>query len=184
MLVIKTPEIELFNEYTLEFLKIPPQELHLEHSLLSISKWESRWEKPFFDSDEEINKSNEELTDYIRCMTINSNVNPMIYNCMPADSLNKIYKYMNSKATATRITKNATSTKKNSEGITSELIYYWMTAFNIPFEAQKWHINRLLMLIEICSIKNQPEKKMSRTEQMKRQHEINEARKRKLKTSG
>lgn len=183
MLIIKTPSIELFNERTNEFINIKPQELHLEHSLLSISKWESKWEKPFFNNGSEIKKTNTELTDYIRCMTINSNINPLIYSNIPKSIMDTIYEYMNAEHTATTI-KSYEKNKGSSEGITSELIYYWMISYNIPFEAQKWHINRLLKLIEIFNVKSHPEKKMPLKEQLRQQRELNEARRKRLNTSG
>lgn len=171
MLNIKIDDLELFNDQTGEFINIPGKEIQLEHSLLSISKWESKWCKPFLST---TNKTNEETIDYIRCMTITQNVNPILYNYLDANALLKIKNYINAPMTATTFsTKN---TKPSREIITSELIYYWMITFGIPFECQKWHLNHLLTLIEVCSIKNSPDKKMSRGEILSRNAALNAAR--------
>lgn len=158
-LKITIPEIELFDDVTNEFYFVKEHKLSLEHSLVSISKWESKWCKPFLSTD----KTNEEFIDYIRCMTLTQNVDPMVYRAIPFNVMKEIYEYMEAPMTATTIT-NAYNNRVNTQIITSELIYCWMTLLNIPFECQKWHLNRLIMLIAVCGEENKPKKQMSRSQ--------------------
>lgn len=184
MLQITVPGAQYFNEKTSEFFDVPPKVLQLEHSLVSISKWESKWKKPFLDDN---NKTKEELRDYIRCMTLTQNVDSEVYYRLSKKNYDDISEYINDKMTATWFSDEEENKKRRgrkSQTITSELIYYWMVALQIPFECQKWHINRLLTLIRICNIKNQPEKKMSKHETMSRNKAINEMRKAKYGTTG
>ena len=153
--------------------------LKLEHSLISISKRESKWQVPFYDSE----KTGEMVKDYIRCMTLNSNVDDSAYDRLSFKNIDDINKYIASPMTASTI-KEDKSSKGSKERITSELIYYWMTAFNIPFECEKWHINRLIMLIRICSEKNKPSKKMSAREVMAQNKALNAARRARLHSKG
>jgi len=155
MLTLITQDQEYFNEETSEFVPIKGRTIKLEHSLVSLSKWESKWEKPFLGKDE---KPKEEIMDYIRCMMIDRNIPHNIVYTLSDDQIEEINTYIDRKMTATTFSefhKSATS----REVITAELIYYWMIAFNIPFECEKWHLNRLLTLIRVCSIKNTPPKK-------------------------
>ncbi len=182
MLHITIPERELFDESTCEFISTKPRSLALEHSLVSISKWESKWKKPFLSNDE---KSFEEQLDYIRCMTVTQNVSPETYKLLTTENINAINAYMNAEMTATWFNEqNIRRGKKSSEVVTSELIYYWMIAYNIPFECQKWHLSRLMTLIRICEIKNSPSKKMTPKEVAKYNRSLNAARKAKLNTRG
>lgn len=177
MLIINVPDTELYDEIRNEFTHIKGQKLVLEHSLVSLSKWESKWKKPFYDRKP---KTAEESVDYVRCMTVNS-VDPMIYKGISSTHLKEINAYIEDPMTATTINqKNAPS----REIVTSELIYYWMVALNIPFECQKWHLNRLLTLINVCSIKNKPPKKMSKKELISRNAKLNAARRKSLHTTG
>lgn len=180
MLIITIPSQELFNEATQEFVSSKEQTLQLEHSLVSVSKWESKWRKPFLSKE---SKTVEETLDYIRCMTITQNVNPDIYNFLTNDNIKAINDYIDSPMTATTFSELG-SKMGNREIITSELIYYWMIALNVPMECQKWHLNRLLTLIRVCNVKNTPPKKMSRKEIMSRNASLNAARRRKLNTKG
>ena len=148
-------------------------------SRTAISKWESKWNKPFLGSDE---KTIDEIIDYIKCMTITQNVNSELYEYLPAQCVKQINDYITAPMTATTFRND--NSRPSREIITSELIYYWMVAFNIPFECQKWHINRLLTLIRICSIKNEPEKKMSRNEVLSRNRALNEARRKAMNSKG
>ena len=150
MLEIVLPEREMFNEETNEFVTIKQQTLQLEHSLLSLSKWESKWKKPFLGNEEH---TREETLDYIRCMTINQHVDPIVYEYIPFDSYMKIKDYISDSQTATTIYDRRPHRGGARETITSELIYYWMIYFGIPFECQKWHLNRLLTLIRVCGVK-------------------------------
>ena len=179
MLEIEIPEFEGYNEETEEFFNVNKTVLRLEHSLVSISKWESKWHKPFLTNNK---KSNEELLDYIRCMTITQNVNPIVYYNIPSDKIKEVKSYIEDSMTATTF-KN-TNNKRNQEIVTSELIYYWMVALEIPFECQKWHLNRLLTLIKVCNIKNQPSKKMPMREVLNNNRALNMARRAKLHTKG
>lgn len=180
MLKVYVPESEQFNSETNEFYTIKEQTLMLEHSLLSISKWESKWGKPFISNKP---KSVQETIDYIKCMTINKNVDPLIYNNMSTKTIQEVNSYIEAPMTATWFSKEA-SGKPSGEAITSELIYYWMVAHGIPFECEKWHLNRLLTLIKVCNLKNQPEKKMSKSAILAQNRALNEARRKKLHTRG
>lgn len=179
MLIITIPESEYYDEVNEEFIIYKEQVLQLEHSLVSISKWESKWCKPFLSRDD---KPAEEIIDYVRCMTITQNVAPDVYYRLTENNLTEINKYIDSPMTAT--TFHDDSRGGNRDIITSEIIYYWMVTFNIPFECQKWHLNRLLTLIRVCNIKSNPPKKMSKNEILRRNKELNEARKQSLKTRG
>lgn len=178
MISIHIPEIELLDEKTMEFIKIKPQDLVLEHSLISISKWESKWHKPFLANN---NKSTEEVIDYLRCMTITQNVDPRAYDFISKDDILRIDDYIQDSMTATTFSNQQ---KKNRDIITAEIVYYWMITFNIPFECQKWHLNRLLTLINVCTLKNQPPKKMSKSEIRSRNAALNAARRKTLNTRG
>ena len=180
MLQIVVPATEQWNELKQEFITTKEQKLQLEHSLISLSKWESKWCKPFLSKED---KTLEETIDYIRCMTLTPNVNPDIYYCLSNENLREINQYIDAPMTATTFHERPGGTS-NCEIITSELIYYWMIAQNIPFECQKWHINRLLTLIRVCNIKNAPAKKMSKREIMSQNAALNEARRKKLNTKG
>lgn len=181
MLRIEIPiNPEGWDEKRQEFVKPKTQILQLEHSLVSLSKWESKWCKPFFSNEE---KSYEEVLDYIKCMTITQNVDPEVYNHLTESNITDINNYINAPMTATTFTNDKVH-GNNREIITSELVYYWMIALNIPVEFQKWHINRLLTLIRVCEIKNSPQKKMSKNEIMSRNAALNEARRKKLNSRG
>ena len=180
MLQIVIPETELWDEEKQEFSIAKEQVLQLEHSLVSLSKWESKWCKVFLSKQE---KTYEETIDYIKCMTLTQNVKPEVYSRLTKSNISEIEEYISAPMTATYFSKNQTG-KANSEQVTSELIYYWMIALNIPFECQKWHLNRLLTLIRVCNIKNQPHKKMSKRDIMSRNAALNAARRKQLNTNG
>ena len=169
---------DLWDERNQQFLSIKETTIQLEHSLLSISIWESKWNKSFINTKD---KTEEELIDYIKCMTITKNVDPNVYVCLTAENIQEIVNYINAPMTATNI---RDAGKSSREIVTSELIYYWMISLNIPVKFEKWHLNRLITLIKVCSIKNQPPKKMSRGEIMQRNAELNAARKKRLNTKG
>lgn len=181
MLQLTIPEREFFDERTSEFVKVKATTLLLEHSLISISKWESRWEKPFLGKD---NKTSEEIMDYIRCMTINSSVSDETYLGLTNQHITTILNYINKKMTATWFSEEG---KHGGRGeiVTSELIYYWMTAFNIPFDpCEKWHLNRLLTLVRVCSAKNAPPKKRSKREMMSQRAALNAKRRAQFNSKG
>lgn len=169
-----------WDEIKQEFVSSKECNLQLEHSLISLSKWESQHCKPFLTKQEH---SQEETLDYIRCMTLTQNVDPNVYYSLTAENISTINAYIESPMTATFFYDDRLS-KKSREQITSEIIYYWMVALNIPFECQKWHLNRLLTLIRVCNIKNQPAKKRSRKEIMSRNAALNEIRRKQLNSRG
>lgn len=178
MLMIKINDFEYFNEKTNEFHTIKGMNLELEHSLVSLSKWESKWCKPFLFHDE---KTEEEILDYIRCMTINRNVPQELYYNISEKDLKSISAYIDAPMTATTFSKDQ---KSSREIVTSEIIYYWMIINQIPFECQKWHLSRLLTLIKVCSIKNSPQKKMSRRDTLSRNAQLNAARRKNANSMG
>ena len=180
MLRITIPAIELWDENKEEFINTKEQTLQLEHSLVSLSKWESKWNKPFLSKN---TKTEEEELDYIKCMTITQNVDPNVYKFIPLNVREEIKEYINAPMSATWFSEDK-NTKSSSEQITSELIYYWMVAQNIPFECEKWHLNRLITLIKICNIKSQPPKKMGKKAIMSRNAVLNAARRKQLNTKG
>ena len=174
MLLINIPQTELYDEVKNEFTFVKKQTLVLEHSLLSLSKWESKWHKPFLSVKE---KTSEEMLDYVRCMTLNKNVGPLAYKLLTPSDIDRINKYIDDKATATWFSDDKKKNKRRSrEVITAEIIYWWMIAQQIPFECQKWHLNRLLTLIRVCSIKNEGNKKMSPKAIGKQNAKLNAAR--------
>ena len=180
MLQITIPAQELWDEKKEEFITVKECTLQLEHSLVSVSKWEAKWRKVFLSKKD---KTRDETIDYIRCMTLTQNVPKEVYDYMPDSIIEQITAYINAPMTATYFSKIDNS-KSSREPITSELIYYWMIALNIPFECQKWHLNRLLTLIRVCSIKNTPPKKMSKRAMMSRNSTLNAARRQKLGSRG
>lgn len=180
MLQITVPAVDLWDETKEEFITTKEQVLQLEHSLVSVSKWEAKWCKTFLSKKE---KTYEETIDYIKCMTITQNVNPIVYKCLTNENIEQINKYISAPMTATWFSDDNAGAQ-NREQVTSELIYYWMIALNIPFECQKWHLNRLLTLIRVCNIKNKPPKKMNRSEIMSRNAALNAARRRQFNSRG
>ena len=180
MLEITIPEQEFFNEATNEFITVKPQTIKLEHSLVSVSKWESKWKKPFLDQKK---KTREETIDYIRCMTITQNVSPLVYMGLSSKNIEEIAAYVEDSRTATWFN-DTNKPRGQREVLTSELIYYWMVAFNIPIECQKWHLSRLLTLIKICNIKNQKPKKMGKRAVMSDNRALNAARRARLNSKG
>lgn len=179
MLKITIPSIEQYDEVNNEFIISKEQILQLEHSLVSLSKWESKWHKPFLSKEE---KTVEETIDYIKCMTITQNVDDKVYDNLTNDNIREVRDYIQEPMTATTFHSN--SNRPNRETITAELIYYYMIALNIPFECQKWHLNKLMTLINVCSIKNEPSKKMSKKEIQSRNKALNDARRKMLSTPG
>lgn len=171
---------EGWDESKQMFVEPKTQVLQLEHSLISLSKWESKWHKPFLTKEE---KTVEETIDYIKCMTLTKNVNPEVYEHMTQSNFIEINKYIENPMTATTITEEKTG-KHNSEIVTSELIYYWMITLNIPVEFDKWHLNRLLTLIRVCNVKNTPQKNMSKRETAQYYAALNAARRKKYKSKG
>ena len=180
MLQITIPSVELWDEENNEFKRTKEYVLQLEHSLVSISKWESKWNKVFLSKDE---KTYEETIDYIKCMTITQNIPDEAYRYITKSNVEQIDKYISAPMTATWFAKEKPS-GVSREKTTSELVYYWMIALNIPFECQKWHLNRLLTLIRVCNIKNTPPKTMSKRSLAQRNAALNAARRKQFNTTG
>lgn len=181
MLQLVVPmEPEMWDEVNEVFILPKTVTLQLEHSLVSLSKWESKWCKPFLSNK---GLTDEESLDYIKCMVISKNVNPEVFDHFTKDNVKAVIDYINAPMTATTFSKESNG-KTNKEIITSELIYYWMIAYNIPSEYQKWHLNRLLTLIRVCGIKNAPPKKMGKGEIMRNNAALNAARRAKLHSKG
>jgi len=180
MLTITVFQTESYDENSKEFVGSDGIELNLEHSLVSLSKWESIFEKPFLGSEA---KTSEEVLGYIEAMTITPNSPAEILQKLNSENFEAINAYIDAKMSATWFS-DSPGAPKTREVITSELIYYWMTVFQIPFEAQHWHLNRLFTLIRICNMKQEKPKKMSRAETAARNRTLNEQRKKQLKTKG
>lgn len=185
MLKLELEEKELFNPQDSTFVVIPSATIQMEHSLISLSKWESKWHVPFLTKDD---RTDEQTLDYFRFMTLTQNVNPDIYLGFDNKIRSKIIAYIDEPMTATTFTDRRNPQGQKKEIITAEIIYYWMIAYNIPFECQKWHLNKLLTLIRVCSIKNDTGKdkknKMNRKDLNNYNRALNEARKKKFNTSG
>ena len=182
MLLITIPAEESWDDSKEEFVITRNAiTLQLEHSLVSLAKWESKWHKAFLSRNQ---KTADEILDYIKCMTITQNVNPETYNYLTKDNITQIQEYIDDPMTATVISENNNNSKGSRETVTAELIYYWMITSNIPVEFQKWHLNRLLTLIKVCGIKNSPPKKMSKRDIMRRNSAMNAARRKQLNSRG
>lgn len=179
-LTILIPERELYDPVNNQFIDLPVKKLVLEHSLISISRWEAKWHKPFFSNKK---KTKQESNDYICCMVIGQEPDPLILEGLTNKNVKDIQDYMSNPMTATTI--NNQNRRPSREVVTSELIYCWMTQLNIPFDpCEKWHINRLMRLIEVCAIKSEPPKKMSKGAIMRQNHSLNQARRAAYGTRG
>lgn len=149
---------KLYKESTNEFIDLPKTKIQLEHSLISIHKWEMKYHRPFLKSD----KTQEEVIEYLKCMTITKNVNPLLYQHIPNSELNRILEYIKDEHSATTFYNDGLigAAKTKNEVITAEIIYYWMISLSIPVEFEKWHLETLLKLIKVVTVKNQPKKKI------------------------
>ena len=182
MLRIKIPPGEYWDERKQEFIKSEGQTILLEHSLVSLAKWEAHWKKPFLSKEP---KTRAETIDYIRCMTVTENVDRMIYDTLSNDTINLISNYINESMTATTFADDGKPGPRSREIITAEIIYYWLVALKIPFEpCQNWHLSRLLTLVRVCNIKNQPKKKGNTRDIMSRNAKLNAERRKRLGTTG
>ena len=179
MLRIVIPGGEMYDEENRKFRIVKAQAIELEHSLISISKWESKWKRPFLSRAQ---RTEEEIRDYIRCMTITPGVNPDLYYCLSQDNIREIQAYIDDTMSAT-VFRGENKPKGTPRPRTSEQIYGAMVLLNIPFECQKWHLNRLLNLIQECENLNDGGK-MSRKESAKYMSQMNAMRRAKHHTRG
>ena len=181
MLYITVPESELFDDDKQEFITTKAVSLQMEHSLVSISKWEERWRVSYIATKD---KTEEQIYDYLRCMTITKNVNPLVYYQMTPENLHEIAQYVDHPMTATTISEVQKSKKAPYHIITAEVLYAWMIAYSIPFECQKWHLNKLIMLIRVIQEEAAAKEKKDPKEIMRRNKALNAARKAKHNTRG
>lgn len=181
MLSIVIPASEGFDSANQTFINLPEVKLQLEHSLISISKWESKYHKPFLSSE----KSNEEVYDYICCMSVGKEIDIDTAKRINYSDLEKVKKYIDDPMTATTFHENGIKKKSrnNKEIITNELIYYWMAGNQVPFECEKWHLNRLLTLLEVFAVKNDTNNKMSKRETLQHNAKLNAIRRASIKKS-
>lgn len=180
MLTIET-KTTLWDEELEEFKELTISTLDFEHSLASLSKWESKWETPFLSNEE---KSSEQVYDYLFCMCLTPGVTREQVLGLSGDKFKEINDYIESQQTATTFAE-LPNRRSSGERVTAELIYYWMVAFQIPWEAQYWHLNRLLALIRVCNSKqNGKQHKMSKHEIAQRNRELNEQRRQQYATRG
>lgn len=182
MLEITVPDREWYNEKTGEFISVRAQTLKLEHSLISLSKWESKWKKAYLSKTTE--KTFEESLDYIRCMCLTPNVDPMVFYGLGKKQIQQIHDYINDTMSATKIPKREQRKGGPKDTPTSEMIYYWMICFNIPPEYQKWHLSRLLTLIDVCEYKSEKPKPMSSDKLAHRNSALNAKRRAKSGSRG
>lgn len=180
MLQITIPDGEFWDEKRQRFVIIKGQTLQLEHSLVSLSKWESKWNKAFFSKRE---KTTEEILDYIQCMTLTPDVRPEVYATLSEDNIAQIRDYISAPMTATVFPQDKQNAN-NRETTTSELIYWWMITLNIPFECQHWHLNRLLTLVRVCNVKNASPKRTSKRDLVSRYAAQNAANRRRFGSRG
>lgn len=180
MLRITIPGKDYFDESNQEFITVDDVTIELEHSLVSLSKWESKYEIPFLDKEK---KSTEQTLGYIKCMTLTPDVPDEVYDNLSQQNFDEINDYIDAKMTATWFSESP-GAPKSRDIITAELIYYWMTVFEIPFECENWHLNRLFTLIRVCNIKAAKPEKMSRSEVAARNRELNAQRRAQLGSKG
>ena len=180
MLVLDVPASEMFDDEKQEYVDTPAVRLRLEHSLVSLSKWESKYERPFLDSKP---KETKETLDYVNMMCLDDEIPPEVFHRLPDVCIDAVNQYINAKMTATTF-KDLPAARGPREIITAEVIYYWMVSHNIPFECENWHLNRLLTLVKVCNRKNAPAQKTSKKEMMAQRRDLNAKRKAQLGTRG
>ena len=180
-LTIKVPGQEYFNNVTQEFYYTEDTVLTLEHSLISISKWEAKWHIPYLETKE---KTNEQMYDYIRCMSIKGEISDEVLYSMNADNMKAITAYIENPMTATVIKRTTKGGGSHNQFTTSELIYSWMVGYQIPVEFEKWHLNRLLTLIDILNEQNKEQKKMTPSEIAARNRALNAKNRAKYRSRG
>lgn len=190
MFEITIPGEELWDARRAEFTSTKAVTLRLEYSLVSLSKWESKWHIPFFD--DSIEKTPEQMQDFVRCMTVTQGVDPTVYARLTVENLNAIYRYMEDPMTATWFAGEVRPGEKNQNGtakrrarrrppgtgkvLTSEVLYSRMFQAGVPIECERWHLNRLMTLIRVCQEEQAPPRKMSRKDALRQRRELNAAR--------
>ena len=178
MLSLMVGAKEHIDESTSEFVMVGGTLVEFEHSLFSLSKWESLHKKPFIGSD----KTNEETLSYVECMIVTPNIPPEVFQQLSQENIEAIKEHIKDSMTATWFADEGKG--KSREVITAEIIYYWMIELSIPFECQYWHLNRLLTLVKVCNKKKEPPKKMGRGELARRNRDLNAQRKAQMQTRG
>ena len=187
MLSITIPKLELFDSKNNIFVNQDEVTIELEHSLVALARWESKWEKPFLGPDQ---KTEEETIDYVRCMTMTSDVSPEIYHRLNQGHFKQINEYIDAKMSATWFSEPRSAStgnapvKRSRETITAEIIYHWIVALNLDWQVQDWHLNRLFTLIKVCNQKNSPEKKRPKRDMVAERQRINAERKAAMETRG
>lgn len=183
ILHITIPGKENWDSVKEEFIYEEDAELYLQHSLVTVAEWEARWKISFLDTD---NKTPEQITDYIKIMTINQNeVDDSVYKRLTKENLDEINRYLKDEMSATTITDHGTpESNGRNEIITAEIVYYWMFSHNVPVEFENWHFNRLITLLKTCNIKSNPDNKMTKQETAKMYAEMNKARRQKYNSKG
>lgn len=181
MLKLVIPGVEMFDEVRSEFITTADVTVEFEHSLASLSKWEGEHQIPLMDKTQ---KTPEQMLDYFRCMTITPDVPPDLYYRLSESHVQALNEYIGKTATATTVFEGPGKKKANTEKITAELIYYWMVSFQIPFESQHWHLDKLLTLIKVCNVKNNAGKDVSKEDRMAWMKEQNSLRQAQNDTSG
>lgn len=182
MLEVIIPEDEFYDQSTNKFITIPSCKIVIEHSLISVAKWESKWHMPYLSDSP---RSPIQELDYIKCMIIGSIPNDLTLKTLSAENIKLIRDYINNPMTATTFQKNSKSTGRGKkENTTAETIYAHMFAHSIPIDCQKWHLNRLLTLLRVCDLKNSPRDKMTKKQTAMWNAEQNALRKAKYNTRG
>lgn len=184
MLEIKVPKKDCWDEEKEIFVIFPETHLKLEHSLVSLQKWESKFHTPFFATSD---KTYDEVLEYIVCMTINDVEDKSVYQYIPDVEMQRIIDYIKDPMTATWFGKKDNTSKigtKSREIITAEVIYYWMIKLGIPMECQKWHLNQLMTLIKVINVKDAKKPKRSKSDVAQEWAAINAARRAKYNTRG
>lgn len=179
MLKLHVDGYQLYDEEKNKFFDVKEDTITLEYSLYSIYKWESKWKKPYLHTKE---KTVEESIDFIRCMTLDEDVNPLLYYNIKEEDFIRINEYLNDPATAT--TFGAVNGPVDRRIKTAEIFYHLMTVYNIPFECEYWNFNRLLALIKVCNIENSPKKPMTKKEIYAQNRDINERNRKRFHSKG
>lgn len=180
MLVLQIGGLEYFNEAESRFIQLKQKTVRLEHSLKSLARWESKWNVAFLSND----KTREQTIDYYWCMEVTGTMSREDFLYLTPEQEKQIQEYIGAPMTATTINRRGPEKAPSKKIVTAEVIYYWMLQYGIPFECEKWHLNQLLTLIEVCNDEGGPQQKMGMREQMAQQRALNAARKSKYKTRG